>query len=392
MTSKPTMPLPIKLPHILAIGLTAGVAYYMYGGTIILSGTGPAAPGEDVRATDTVNDGSVLFAVRARDFEAQDRPNALVVRGRTMADASIAVTAETGGRVVEVAVREGQQVAAGDVLCRLDEAARRASLAQARAALEQSEVELAAARSLAQSGFGAQNRVAGLQAAYDGAQAMLEQQELDLARTIITAPVDGLVQLPLAETGAQLAQGALCATLLDTDPLVITGQVSERSIASIAVGMGAQATLVTGENVEGTVAFISAAADDQTRTFRVDIDVPNPDNLLRAGITSEASIALPATRGHLLPLSALGLDDAGILGIHTLNEENIVAFKPITILGDQVDGVWVSGLEERERVIVIGQDYVQPGQEVAVTMVENGILQTSQATPLADASQQGAAQ
>ena len=372
------MAFPIRLSHIMAVGLTVGVGFYMLGGTTMLSGEGPIDPDNPVRATATASDDPALFSVRARDFTALDRPTALVMRGRTQADASVAVTAETGGRVVEVAVREGERVAAGDLLCRIDEAARHAAVTQARAAVAQTQVDLDAAQTLAQSGFGAQNRVPALQAAFDGAKAALEQAELDLSRTAIRAPVDGLVQLPLADVGTQLAPGALCATLLDTDPLVITGQVSERQIGALSVGMAVEASLVTGETAQGVVSFIAATADVETRTFRVDVDIPNGDGSLRGGVTAEASIALPAVRGHLLPLSALGLDDNGTIGVHTLDDSNIVSFVPVTLLGDQRDGVWVAGLPEDVRVIVVGQDFVEVGQEVAVTMVEDGILQTSQ--------------
>lgn len=375
------MAFPIKFSHILAVGLTAGVGFYMLGGTTMLSGQGPVDPENPVVAGHGIGEEeAALFAVRARDFSAQQRPNALVVRGRTQADASVMVSAETGGRVVEVAVSEGDRVSAGDLLCRLDEAARQATLTQARAGLAQSQVDLEAAQSLATSGFGAQNRVPALQAAFDGAQAMVEQAELDLTRTTITAPVDGLVQLPLADVGTQLAPGALCATLLDTDPLIVTGQVSERDIGAIDVGMQAQAQLVTGEVATGTVSFISATANQDTRTFRVDIDIPNPDGALRGGVTAEASIALPTSMGHLIPLSTLKLDDVGTVGISLVNAENRVVFQPVQVLGDEPGGMWVAGLPAEARVIVVGQDYVEPGQEVAVTMVEDGLLQTSQAT------------
>jgi multidrug efflux system membrane fusion protein len=393
-TADTDMAFPIRFSHIAAIGLTAGVAFYMLGGTIMTSGEGPIDPDAPVRATDTASGDPELFAVRARVFEAQERPNALIMRGRTEADASIIVSAETGGRIVDIAVREGDVVAQGDVLCRLDEATRQATVTQARASLAQTQVDLEAAQQLADNGFGAENRVPALQAAYDGAQAALEQAELDLARTVVRAPVDALVQLPVAVEGAQLAPGGLCATLLDTDPLVVTGQVSERQIASISVGMDAQAELVTGETVTGRVAFISTTADDATRTFRVDVDVPNPDGNLRVGVTAQASIALPSLTGHLLPLSTLKLDDNGTVGVSLLDEDNHVVFQPVTMLGDVREGVWVAGLPSTATVIVVGQDYVASGQQVAVTIVEDGILQTSQVsqTSTTAPSETGAAQ
>lgn len=385
------MAFPIRFSHVAAVGLTVGVAFYMLGGTTMLSGQGPIDPDAPVHATDTASGDPDLFAVRVRLFEAQQRPNALIMRGRTEADASIAVSAETGGRIVDVAVHEGDMVVRGDILCSLDEAARQAMVTQAQAGVAQAQIELDAAQQLADNGFGAENRVLALRAAFDGAQSSLEQAELDLTRTVVRAPVDALVQLPLAVEGAQLSQGDLCATLLDTDPLVVTGQVSERQIAAISVGMDAQAQLVTGETVTGRVAFISASADSATRTFRVDIDVPNPDGELRVGVTAQASIGLPTITGHLLPLSTLKLDDAGAIGVSLIDDQDRIFFQPVVLLGDERDGVWVAGLPQTARVVVIGQDFVEPGQQVEVTMVEDGILQTSLA-PSETSSQTGAAQ
>ncbi|MEM1286828.1 MAG: efflux RND transporter periplasmic adaptor subunit [Pseudomonadota bacterium] len=386
------MAFPIRASHVLAIALAAGVGYYMYNGTTMRSGQGPIDPDNPVRASSANPEEAELFTVRARDFTEQERENALIVRGRTQADAEVAITAETGGRVTRVAVEEGDRVQAGDVLCLLDEAARRATLRQAQASLQQSTIELDAATSLADSGFGTQNQVPALLAAFNAAQAAFEQAEVELQRTVITAPIDGLVQLPVADLGSHLSSGELCATLFDVDPLVITVQVSERQIADIAEGVEAKIELVTGETLDGEVSFIAAAADEATRTFRVDIHVPNEKGTLRSGITADAHIQLEPIRGHLVPMSVLGLDDSGNVGVHTLSDDNTVSFVPIDILGDEAGGMWVGGLPNQAKIIVVGQEFVEDGQEVAVVMVEDGILQTSQAPLAPDDTQQGAAQ
>ncbi|MEM6711344.1 MAG: efflux RND transporter periplasmic adaptor subunit [Pseudomonadota bacterium] len=389
------MAFPIKLSHILAVGLTAGVGFYMLGGTTMISGQGPVDPDVPARAGGTAGGNEPLFAVRARDFTAQEKPTALTMRGRTEADASVAVSAETDGRVVEVAVSEGTRVTQGDVLCRLDEAARQASVRQARASLLQAEIDLEASQTLAENGFAAQNSVPALQAAFDAAQAMVEQAELDLERTVITAPIDGVVQLPLTDVGIHLESGHVCATLLDTDPLLVIGQISERDIGQLALGMPADVDLVTGERASGTVNFIAATANTETRTFQVDIHIPNPEGTLRGGVTAEASIRLPAVIGHLLPLSTLQLDDEGNIGVSLVNDDNRVEFHNVQIITDEAETVWVAGLPDEARVIVLGQDFVEDGQEVVVATADETLLQTSQATstqPRAVLEAEGAAQ
>ena len=115
-----------------------------------------------------------------------------------------------------------------------------------------------------------------------------------------------------------------------------------------------------------------AAPDPTTRTFRVEIEVPNPDLTLRDGQTAEIVIASEGTSAHLLPQSALTLNDEGTLGVRTVIEENTVSFMPVTILRDTPNGIWLAGLPKEASVIVIGQEYVTDGVTVDPTYREIG--------------------
>ena len=115
--------------------------------------------------------------------------------------------------------------------------------------------------------------------------------------------------------------------------------------------------------------FLSRTADEATRTFRVDVEVPNPDLSIRDGQTVEIAIAADGENAHLLPASALTLNDSGLLGVR-IAEEGVARFVPVTILRDTVEGVWLAGLPEVAEVIVVGQEYVTDGVRVAVTLRE----------------------
>jgi multidrug efflux system membrane fusion protein len=79
-------------------------------------------------------------------------------------------------------------------------------------------------------------------------------------------------------------------------------------------------------------------------------------------------IAAATTRAHLIPPSALTLDDSGIVGVKTLDDENTVTFMPVTVVGDETSqvsaGVWVTGLPNQVTLITHGQEIVFPGQQV----------------------------
>ena len=125
-----------------------------------------------------------------------------------------------------------------------------------------------------------------------------------------------------------------------------------------------------GKQVQGQVTFLSRSADPTTRTFRVEIEVPNPELDLRDGQTAEILISAEGERAHLLPASALTLNDEGTLGIRVVGPQGAVEFLPVTLLRDTTEGVWLTGLPDKVDVIVVGQEYVTQGVTVAPTFRE----------------------
>ena len=122
--------------------------------------------------------------------------------------------------------------------------------------------------------------------------------------------------------------------------------------------------------MRGRVTFLSRSADPQTRTFRVDIDVPNADLNIRDGQTAEIMIASDGANAHLLPQSALTLDDDGRLGVRLVATGSVAQFVPVQLIRDTVKGVWVTGLDDQVDVIVVGQEYVTDGVAVVPTWQE----------------------
>ncbi|XWN28890.1 MAG: efflux RND transporter periplasmic adaptor subunit [Devosia sp.] len=352
----------MKSRIILALLLAGGIAAWMGTGTMVISG---AAETAEIRppAERTEADGSP-FRVRVRESVAEDRARTLLMRGRTRADAVVAVAAETDGRLKERLVEKGDKVAQGDTLCRLDEGVRAAQLAQAIAAQEQAQLEFDAATKLRGRGFESQTRVAATKAALDAAQAGVAAAERELAHTTVLAPISGIVQDPLAEVGSTLAVGTVCATIVDAETIYVIGQVSERDITGFDVGAMADVSLLTGETATGKITFMSRTADPDTRTFTVEIEVKNDDGQLRDGVTAEARIPLSPVRAHRLSPGVLTLSDDGRVGVRTVDGDNRVRFMPVVITLQDTDGVWVNGLPESITLITVGQDYVIDGQKV----------------------------
>jgi membrane fusion protein, multidrug efflux system len=322
------------------------------------------------------------LSVRTSTYTAQPMAIEVPLRGRTQAKASVGAVAETPGIVDVVHVTKGQKVAVGDPLCTLDQGTRAAAVTQAQAGLEQARASLAQAEAdfeinaeLRSKGIAAPNTarqaevaVTAAKAAITSAQAGLDNAQAELDRTEIVAKVAGVVQDPIAVAGAMLAQGQPCATIVQLDPLVFIGQVPEARIGLARLGLEATITTVTGQSVAGKVTYISSTAHTATRSFPVEIEVPNADGDIRDGITATATVNMGTAPAHLLPQSVLTLNDDGVLGVSTVEGE-AVKFVPVQIASDTREGVWVLGLPVSVDVITVGQEYVTDGQIVEATNV-----------------------
>ena len=254
---------------------------------------------------ETISSVTVLNSI------ALEKAKKIKVSGTTEADKLIKIRAETSGTVVSRPVKQGQFVKKDQLICQL----------------------------------------------YNAGRSSYPK---------VNAPFDGYLEPFSVKEGDYLNTGAVCATIIDPDPMRLIGEVSEKEINFVKVGANASAELISGRKVEGVGSFVSTSANRGTRTFRVEIEVKNSDRSIRDGVSAQIEIAGDTILAHKISPSILMLGEAGELGIRTVNEENQVEFKKIEILEDSMDGIWISGLPRNIRIITIGQEYVFQGQIVNV--------------------------
>ncbi|MDJ1014938.1 MAG: efflux RND transporter periplasmic adaptor subunit [Paracoccaceae bacterium] len=339
---------------------------------------------ETAAASETTEPaGSQGVSVVVLKSEAATVDGAVILRGRTEAARQVDVRAETSGQVISEPLRKGAFVEAGQLLCVIDSGTREAALAeaqsrliQAEASLREAEINNRAAARLSQDGFASETRVASAAAATEAARAAVQSAEAaiaaaenELSNLEIRAPFEGLLESDTAELGSLLQPGSLCATVIQLDPMRLVGFVPETMVDRVNVGAVAGARLASGREIVGRVTFLSRSSDPNTRTFRVDIEVPNADLSIRDGQTAEMAIQADGEVAHLLPQSALTLDDDGTLGVRLVADAR-AAFAPVSVLRDTTEGIWVTGLSEAADVIVVGQEFVTDGVPVSVTYRE----------------------
>ncbi len=372
-----------------------------------------ASETQDVPTTPAA-DAAPLVSVVAIHSTAQTVDSAVMLRGRTEAARQVTVMAETSGKVVSDPLRKGAYIEAGQTLCQLDPGTRKSRLDEAKARLTEAQSRLPeamaritgaaatlaeakisenAARRLSQSGYASETRAASAQAvlqsalagvegakasvisakaSVEAAKASIASIEKDIENLTITAPFDGLLETDTAELGALLQPSSPCATIIQLDPIKLVGFAPETEVDKVTVGAMAGARLATGREVVGRVTFLSRSADPLTRTFRVEVEVPNRGLAIRDGQTVEIIVASDGTKAHLLPQSSLTLNNDGALGVRYVGPDNITGFAPVSILRDTPEGIWVAGLPDKVDVIVLGHEYVIAGVKLDVTYRETG--------------------
>ena len=252
-----------------------------------------------------------LSSVTIVNSKAINKSKILKSSGFTEADKFVQVRAEVSGRLIARPAQQGDYVEEGDLICQL--------------------------------------YIAGRE-----------------AYPKIVAPFSGYLETLRVEEGDFLNTGAVCAALIDPDPMLLVADIAEKDIAQVELGSEASAKLISGRYISGEVTFIASSADKNTRTFRVEISVDNKDRTIRDGVSAEIYIKGKQEAAHKISPAILSLNDQGKLGVRTVTADNRVEFKEINILEDTNSGMWVSGLGEEARIITLGQEYVFQGQTVNV--------------------------
>lgn len=306
-----------------------------------------------------------LTKVRVVELTAEAKPIEIVVQGRTAASRKVEIKAETMGKVIEIGADRGARVKKGQLIARLATDDRQARLEEAQALVRQRQLDFEGGKQLAEKGYRPELKIAEARAALEAAKAMLARIELDIQRTQIRAPFDGVLDQRSVEIGDYVRDSVAIATVVDLAPAVVVAQISEREVGQIRTGQVGSARLVTGGSVEGMVRYIGTVSDAATRTFRVELEVPNPEGRIVEGVTAELRLPVAQTSAHALPPSVLTLDDRGRIGVKLVVEGDKVAFFPAQVIAGDAERVWLGGLPKTARVIAVGQEFVKDGERVA---------------------------
>jgi multidrug efflux system membrane fusion protein len=355
----------ILLAAAIAVGFTLWILSGLIDGSPDSEGDRPAAAAQTMHVT-------------VRHSTARTTTRTITASARTEPDRAIELKAETEGRVVDIGAERGAIVAAGQSIVELDMRDRRARLAEAQALIRQRELEFEASERLLREQFISPAEQASREAELVAARAARERVELDIARTSIRAPFDAVVFDRLVEIGDYVAVGDVIAQLVDADPLIVVANINERDIGAVAVGDTGTARVLGGRPIEGEIRYLAPAAEESTRTFRLELAIPNPDFALRVGTSAELELGAEQITAHSLSPGLLTLADNGEIGVKIVDDADRVRFIPVEIAESVANAALVTGLPVEARIITQGQGFVADGQAVIADEEEASALTQAQ--------------
>ena len=179
----------------------------------------------------------------------------------------------------------------------------------------------------------------------------------------LTAPFNGIILDGHKIEGELVTPGSSVYEIIDLSKIKIVGYLNENEIKGITIKNKVEVNILN-KIIEGTIDYISPIADYNTKTFEISVIFDNLDLSIRDGLSAELKIYKEKIRVHKISPSVLSLGDDGDIGIKVLNQDNEVIFKEIIIIEDTSDYMLISGLEDKENIITIGQQYVSSGDKV----------------------------
>ena len=263
-----------------------------------------------------------LFSVEVIDSSAQTIKDSIVFSSTTEAFRRIEVKSEVMTTIKKVLVKAGTKIKKGQHVVELDDYKTNADLYKLN---------------------------------------LLSQSEFD--KYALFTPFGGILLDGHKIAGELVMPGEKVYEIIDLSSLKIFGYINENEILDISLENKVEVTILD-EKVNGTIDYISPISDPETKTFEIVVKVENKDLRYKDGLSSIISIVKGNVLAHKISPSILALGDSGELGVKVIGSDNTVQFKKINVIEDTSDYMLVSGLGQKEKIIIVGQQYVSSVEKV----------------------------
>lgn len=293
--------------------------------------------------------------------------------GTGRAERSVTLRIESAGTVAEMALEPGRRYEAGDELLRLESRAERLALSLAETRLAEAERVRTRYSRLQDRGAAALARLDEVETAAEIARLEVERAREALADRVLRAPFAGVAGLPAVEPGSWVDSDTDIASFDDRSRLLVEFDMPEALLARIGTGMAATAETPAfpREVFAAEVSAIDSRIDPASRTARVRVAVPNPDDRLRPGASFAIALDIGGEPHPTVPELALQFAE-GSLAVWRVTGDTVERV-PVRMVRRQAGLVLVDGaLSPGDRVVVEGTQRLSPGRAVSVGLRDEG--------------------
>ncbi|AWV08521.1 membrane fusion protein [Lysobacter maris] len=347
-----------------------------------------AGRGQGEAATEAADEGDTPVPVTVIEAESRSVPVNLTALGTVSALNTVVVSAQVGGRLLSIDFREGQEVAKGDLLARIDPRSAQARYDEAAAARRQNQALLATARAnfrrsstpeysqyVSRSDLDVQrNQISQYEGAVAANEAAMRAAEVQLQYTRITAPISGIAGIRNVDVGNVVGEGTALVTLTQVRPVHVLFNLPERQLQDVREAQRAGAVPVAALDrndshaltVDGRLEVVDNQISADSGTFRARAVFENQDDALWPGQFVNVRLRLRTIdRGVVVPIQSVmrGTDNEYV---YVMQPDDTVAIRPVRT-GIEVDDSRIQiaeGLKAGERVVVEGQFRLKAGSKV----------------------------
>jgi len=292
---------------------------------------------------------------------------------------SVTVTAKVPGRVLAVHREMGDAVKAGDLLLELEDrdlanqsAAAQAQYTQAEAQWAEAARQASRLEVLLAEGAVSQQQAEQIRtqltlasAQVEAARAQLDLASASLEEARVTAPADGVLSARYAEPGTMVGAGTPLFQLVDLSTVVVDTGVAEAAINVVQPGTEVQVRVSSLDRTfTGSVQSVSPQMDQQSRSYKVRVLLPNPDGVLKGGMFAEVQFPLEEREGVLVPVDAV-VEGSGEPYLYVV-EDGVARRATVTIGVRSDQQLLVEGVSAGDQVVTVGQNRLYDGAPVQI--------------------------
>ncbi|PYF84671.1 multidrug efflux system membrane fusion protein [Marinomonas alcarazii] len=358
------MALKNKLGPITAVVVaTATVGWMLVGGNGITVSNPDAQPSESTVSSQAAEI-KQAYPVQAKTLSPKRIEIHLPLSGKTMAGETLNLVNSYQGKIIMLPIEKGQLVEKGQSIMQIDTRTLKMQIEQADLLVKQRQFELDGVKKLNTTNLSSKVNLAQAETDLASAKATKTSLLIDLENANLVAPFSGILNTLDVQVGQILATGVTIGSLVSINPIKVKVDIPQNKVHLVKIGTPGNIRFESGYEADGFVTYISATANETSRTISVELLVDNPNNTIPAGLTASVDFIIDEQKAHALSPALLTLDDTGRTAIKTISIDNTVTITPVDIVKSERDHVWVVGLPDNVNIITVGQGFVSAGDLV----------------------------